>query len=215
MNKIISISVWGDNPRYCLGAVKNAHLAKDLMPEWKCRVFVDDTVPIYNRLLIKSVSNVELVEVDYKEVFGAFWRFYSMFDSEDNITIFRDSDSRISEREVRCVNEWIESDKKFSIIRDHGCHYEWPMLAGMWGIRGCLDESYLNKMNEYSNKYFWTSDQVFLTDVIWPLAKDNSMIHGFREVDWMRESRDANNFIGQGYNEKDEPIHNPEGYMIG
>ena len=123
MNKIISISVWGSKPQYCIGAIKNAQLAKKLMPDWKCRMFVDDTVPVEYQKQLYDMDNVEVAEIDAQGVFGAFWRFYSMFESDDNITISRDSDSRISEREVRCVNEWIESGKKFSIIRDHERFY--------------------------------------------------------------------------------------------
>jgi len=214
MNKIISISVWGNNPQYCIGAIKNANIAKKLLPDWKCRIFVDYTVPIEYQKQLYDMDNVEVAEVNSKGIFGAFWRFYSMFESDDNITISRDSDSRISEREVRCVNEWIESGKKFSIIRDHERHYDWPILACMWGMRGCLDESFLDKMNQYSNKHFYTSDQIFLAKEIWTLAEKNSMIHGFKEVEWMKESRDVDNFIGQGYNENDKPIYTSDGIKI-
>ena len=216
MNKIISISVWGSKPQYCIGAIKNAQLAKKLMPDWKCRMFVDDSVPVEYQKQLYDMDNVEVAEVDSQGVFGAFWRFYSMFESDDNITISRDSDSRISEREVSCVNEWIESGKKFSIIRDHERHYDWPILAGMWGMRGRLDDSYMDRMDQYSNQPFYTSDQIFLAKEIWPIAQNDSMIHGYKEVEWMRDSRDIDNFIGQGYNENDIPIYSsdPDGRKL-
>jgi len=214
MNKIISISVWGNKPQYCVGAIKNAELAKELMPDWKCRIFVDHTVPIEYQRKLYDMDNVEVAEIDSPGVFGAFWRFYSMFESEDNITISRDSDSRISEREVRCVNEWLESGKKFSIIRDHERHYDWPILAGMWGMRGCLDDSMMDVMNRYSDKHFYTADQIFLKEEVWPMAEQNCMIHGFQEIEWMKESRDIDNFVGQGYNENDNPIYSSNGSRI-
>lgn len=216
MNKIISISVWGSKPQYCIGAIKNAQLAKKLMPDWKCRMFVDDTVPVEYQKQLYDMDNVEVAEIDAQGVFGAFWRFYSMFESDDNITISRDSDSRISEREVRCVNEWIESGKKFSIMRDHERHYDWPILAGMWGMRGRLDDSYMDRMDQYSNQHFYTSDQIFLAKEIWPVAQNDSMIHGYKEIEWMRDSRDIDNFIGQGYNENDIPIYSsdPDGRKL-
>lgn len=217
MNKIISISVWGSKSQYCMGAIKNAQLAKKLMPDWKCRMFVDDSVPVEYQKQLYDMDNVEVAEVDSSGVFGAFWRFYSMFESDDNIIISRDSDSRISEREVRCVDEWIESGKKFSIIRDHERHYDWPILAGMWGMRGRLDDSYMDRMSQYSNQHFYTSDQIFLAKEIWPIAQNDSMIHGYKEVEWMRDFRDIDNFIGQGYNENDIPIYSsdPDGRKLG
>jgi protein O-GlcNAc transferase len=209
MNKIISISVWGDSPRYCVGAIRNAEIAQKLLPDWKCRIFVDNTVPTKYINQLHVMENVEVAEVDDKRVFGAFWRFYSMFESEDNITISRDSDSRISEREIKVINEWLTSNKKFSIIRDHDRHYDWPILAGMWGMKGTLEESLLDKMIEYSKNHFYTIDQIFLAKEIWPIAQNDCFIHGFKEIKWMTESKEQikHHFIGQGYDENDNPIY--------
>lgn len=209
INKIISISVWGDNPRYCVGAIKNAKLAQSIFPDWKCRIFIDDEVPSKYLSQLVNMPNVEISEVDDLSTYGAFWRFYSMFQNDDSIVISRDSDSRLSEREKRCVDEWIRSDKKFSIIRDHERHYDWPILAGMWGVKGSLNNSLYDKMTHYSRNHFYTVDQIFLSQEIWPIAKNDSLIHGFKEVEWMFQSRELikYNFIGQGYDENDNPIY--------
>jgi hypothetical protein len=207
MNKIISISVWGNSPRYCIGAIRNAEIAQKILPDWTCRIFVDNTVPLKYINKLHDMKNVEVAEVDDEGVFGAFWRFYSMFESEDTITISRDSDSRISPREVKCINEWLTSGKKFSIIRDHERHYDWPILAGMWGMKGMFSLNIKDIMLRYSNQHFYTSDQIFLKDVVWKEAEIDSMIHGFLEVDWMKQNRDINHFIGQGYDENNKPLY--------
>lgn len=207
MNKIVSISVWGSNPQYCIGAIKNAEIVKKLLPEWKCRIFVNDSVPIKYQKILYTMDNVEIAEVDSDDTYGMFWRFYSMFESEDNISISRDSDSRITEREVRCLNEWLKSDKKFSIIRDHERHYDWPMMGGMWGMKGMLDDRVYDFMKKYSEYHQYAIDQVFLKDVVWPIAQNDCIIHGIRETKWMCENRNVDNFIGQGYTDKDIPIY--------
>ena len=207
MKKIISISVWGSKPAYSVGALKNIELAQKIFPDWICRIFVDDTVPTNYVEKMLEFPNVELAQVENDSIFGAFWRFYSMFQNENDIVISRDSDSRLSERELRCVNEWIGSDKKFSIIRDHHRHYDWPMLAGMWGMKGKLGDDILTIMEKYAQHHFYTSDQIFLKDIIWEDARKNCMIHGFLEIDWMKETRDKFNFIGQGYNENDDHLY--------
>jgi hypothetical protein len=210
MAKIISISVWGDDPAYSIGAIKNAQIAQKLFPDWKCRIFVDGTVPKHYVEHLLKMPNVEIAQVDDENMFGAYWRFYSMFQSDDDIIISRDSDSRLSERELRCVNEWVESDKKFSIIRDHYRHYDWPMLAGMWGMKGKMSDSTFKEMKKYARQHFYTSDQIFLKDIVWKDAEKDSMIHGFLEVDWMMEKRDNVHFIGQGYSKNDEPLYSEE-----
>ena len=207
MRKIISISVWGSNPSYSIGALKNIELAQQIFPEWTCRIFVDGTVPTHYVEQMLEYTNVELAQLDNDHLYGAFWRFYSMFQNEDDIVISRDSDSRLSIREKKCIDEWLESDKKFSIIRDHHRHYDWPMLAGMWGMRGKLNDEVFSLMEKYAQTHSYTVDQVFLKDVVWPIAEKDSIIHGFLEVEWMKETRDLNHFIGQGYDENDNPLY--------
>jgi hypothetical protein len=207
MSKVISISVWGNKPAYSIGAIKNIQIAQELFPDWICRIFVDGTVPTHYVEKMLEYSNVELAQIDDSNLYGMFWRFYSMFQSEDDIVISRDSDSRLSEREKRCVDEWLESDKKYSIIRDHHRHYDWPMLGGMWGMKGRLDDEILSSMEKYAQHHAYAGDQVFLKDVIWPEAEKDSIIHGFLEVDWMRETRNDEHFIGQGYDENDNPLY--------
>ena len=35
--KVIAFSLWGDNPKYTLGALQNLSLAKLVYPDWVCR----------------------------------------------------------------------------------------------------------------------------------------------------------------------------------
>ncbi|NDD73049.1 MAG: hypothetical protein EBZ52_07745 [Actinobacteria bacterium] len=41
MNKILAISVFGNNPRYVIGVYKQVHLAKYFFPEFERMIFVD------------------------------------------------------------------------------------------------------------------------------------------------------------------------------
>ena len=43
MKKIIAFSLWGDQPKYTVGAIKNADLAKEIYPDWTCR-FISDSL---------------------------------------------------------------------------------------------------------------------------------------------------------------------------
>ena len=123
--------------------------------------------------------------------------------------ICRDSDTRLIEREKKCIDEWIESDKKFSIIRDHPNHFEFPIIATMWGMKGKIDSIYLEKMKEYEKNHNYLSDQYYLADVIWPIAKNNSMIHEIGNDSWFSKERQQENpvFVGQGYYEDNKPIY--------
>ena len=58
--KIIAFSLWGNNPKYTVGAIKNADIAGKLFPEWICRFYIGKSVPEN----IVSLSTV-----------WAFWEF--------------------------------------------------------------------------------------------------------------------------------------------
>ena len=64
---------------------------------------------------------------------GMFWRFLAA-DHLSDIVLSRDTDSRLNKREKAAVDEWLNSDKDFHIMRDHPYHAT-EILGGMWGCR--------------------------------------------------------------------------------
>ena len=38
MKKTINFSIYGDNPKYLIGMIKNIELAKELFPDWVVRI---------------------------------------------------------------------------------------------------------------------------------------------------------------------------------
>ena len=48
MKRVISFSLWGDNPTYNIGAIKNAEQAKILYPEFECWFYVHENSPKRN-----------------------------------------------------------------------------------------------------------------------------------------------------------------------
>ena len=68
-------------------------------------------------------------------------------------------------------------------------------------------------MQKYSKRHQYIIDQVFLKEVVWEIAKEDCMIHGFQEVEWMKD-RSETDFVGQGYTRNDEPLYNDVGQKI-
>jgi hypothetical protein len=206
MQKIIAFSLWGDDPKYCIGAVRNAQLASKFFPEWECWFYYDKKVPRAYIDVLKDFNNVKVILVEHQS-FGAFWRFFDM--REGAIVLSRDCDSRLSEREKHIVDDWLKSGEKMCVIRDHINHYEFPILAGMWGIKDGLPEDTLNSMKRYWSSHTYTIDQLYLRDVVWPELKTNCKEYGIKETLWMRESYPhiGRHFIGQTYNEYEYPIY--------
>ena len=42
--KVVSFSLFGSNPLYCVGAIRNSELMSEIFPEWEMWVYHDDTV---------------------------------------------------------------------------------------------------------------------------------------------------------------------------
>jgi len=205
MNKIISFSLWGDNPKYGVGAIRNAQLAKKYFSEWACHFYYDSSVPNIYIKALQEFDNTLLIETD-RTVFGAFWRFRSMV--KGTVVLSRDTDSRLSIREKQIVDDWLVKGNKLCIIRDHANHYEFPILAGMWGIIDGLDDSDIENINQYNHPTY-LMDQFYLRDKIWPKYSNNAVVFGLKETVWMRETYPSigKHFIGQTYDENESPVY--------
>jgi hypothetical protein len=208
--KVISFSLWGQDQRYFIGAFKNCELALKLYPEWKCFFYIRKDSNGEQIKNLKTYPNSVVIEVDSTDnKRGLFWRFLPVFDKSIDVTIIRDCDSRLTEREVLAVDQWLKSDKSFHIMRDHPYHNT-EILGGMWGVKNKLidlgGELTFDIISTYKDEY--QEDQRYLREEIWPRVKNDCMIHDefFGGIKFPSERIDYNDFIGQQYNELDIPI---------
>jgi hypothetical protein len=191
---------------------KNLNIANEILKDWICYIYHNSELPKSAINKFSSFKNAKLIEIDELIGHGVFWRFLPFFENENNICVSRDADSRITEREVSCIDEWLKSDKKFHIIKDHTQHYGVPIMAGMWGMKGKMSETILDNMKNFINSsdWYYGKDQDWLAS-LWESIKNDCLIHGIRETTWLKESRvemkDPFNFIGNGWTENEKPIY--------
>jgi hypothetical protein len=217
MKKIISFSLWGNNPIYTIGAIRNAELTNEIYPTWTSRFYCGKSVPndIINKL--KSIPNCEVIIMNEEGNWeGMFWRFYACEDSD--IMISRDTDSRLNLREKFAIDEWLNSDKDFHIMRDHPYHTT-EILGGMWGCRNGILKNMKSLINEYKKGNFWQVDQNFLKEKIYPMVKNNSYIHDeFFNYNLNRKkfptNRDKGRFVGQAFDENDKVLHEKHSLLV-
>ena len=207
-NKIISFSLWGDNPKYTAGAMKNAIIAPEFYPGWICRFYVGSDVPEHVIEKLAEHSHVQIVDMLGTGWNGMFWRFFAA-DGDDTV-ISRDTDSRLGHREKAAVDEWLESDKDFHIMRDHPYHAT-EILGGMWGVRNGLLKGIGKMINEYSRGEYddkYQVDQNFLREKIYPIVKDHAMVHDefFEHKPFPSQfPRYPGDFVGQVFDEYNRP----------
>jgi len=174
---IISMSAYGSDPKYTIGAVENAKLMPIIYPGWKLKVFTH-SVPsdIVSKLGAFGAVVVNMNGQDIRG--GMFWRFLPISDPDVEFVACRDSDSRINVREKAAVEAWMRSNKICHIMRDHRYHHhpQYPIFAGMWGIKGgTANIRDLIANWPFSGQY--CDDLNFLREKIWPLVQDNICVH--------------------------------------
>jgi len=205
--KIIAFSLWGDSPKYCVGAIKNAEIAQTIYPDWTCRFYIGKSTPQSYISQLISLKNTEVfIMKEPGNWVSTFWRFLAVDDYSTSIVLLRDTDSRISLREQAAVNEWISSDKAYHIMRDHPQHGT-PILAGMWGVKKPIDINFYKSITSFPLQNYYGIDQEFLAKIVYPTAKNSSIVHDeFFDKKPFPIKRNGIEYVGQVFLEDDSTI---------
>lgn len=222
--KVISFSLYGNNPKYTIGAIKNSELKDTFFPDWEMRVYHNDSVP--SEILEELKGNgVVLVNTGVDQGFcNAMWRFAPASEKVECF-ISRDCDSRLFERDAVAVQEWLDSGKCFHIIRDHPGGHAWEISAGMWGARGCFVEDIQSKIDQYIQTSSWVNDravdQRFLQEIIYPRALESLFLHdeyfNYEGIGTpIKRDRKLDNFafIGEPFDENDNQLEDHRAMII-
>jgi len=195
---VIAFSLWGGDKLYCQGAVENIKYAEKYYPGWKCRFYAAQNCPAISELIehdcevVKMLHDCESIDRTQSDWHmdinnqAMLWRFLALDDPDINVTIFRDCDSRVGERDAQAVREWLNSG--LPMHRMHECKEHWnaQVMGGMWGMRneciGGVQQSiadYLNVYRQIRNEPWIFVDLWWIMDVVWPNFKDHCMGHGY------------------------------------
>ena len=219
MKKILSFSLFGNNEIYSSGAIENAKRHKKFFSDWEMRVYHNESV---DSKVIDTLNLLGCITIDTFEdtnYFATMWRFYPMSEEGVLYTISRDCDSRIFERDEESVNEWIESGKKFHIIRDHPEGHWWPINAGMWGYKNDGSLNLIDLINYYKKNNYRphenTIDQHFLKDMVYQTAIKDCYLNdeyfnyeGFGEKIKRDRKMDDFAFIGEPFDKNNNQLTN-------
>lgn len=213
--KIISFSLWGDNPIYTVGAIRNAELAETIYPDWQCWFYVGTSVPssVVNDLEARD-NCVVMKREEEGDWSGMFWRFLPASNPLVDVMISRDCDSRLNLREKEAVDAWLESDKSFHIMRDHPYHTT-EILGGMWGVKHPKLKNLNLLMAAYQGGEFWQVDQNFLKEIVYDKVREDSLVHDeFFSNKLFPSGRVGKEFVGMAFDENDAPLHPEHMEMI-
>ncbi len=83
--KVISFCLYGTDPLYTIGAIKNAKAVKELLPDWNSMFFCADDVDENVITEIKKYGGIVKIMDSNESFTGMFWRFLPI--SYDEVTI--------------------------------------------------------------------------------------------------------------------------------
>jgi hypothetical protein len=211
--KYLSFSLWGDKPIYNVGAIRNSELWKTIYSDWQMVLYYDNSVP---KMTLNKLEKNDVILINSTGVpYDSCWRFFASDIEDCEFVVFRDCDSRISEREYSAVEQWIRSGKTLHVMRDHPAHgvpfgaNGLGILAGMWGIKSkkinlteMINQFLIGKSNYYG------IDQTFLQS-IYSMFENDRMCHDeFFQGTPFPMKRKNGRFIGERINYDDTPLTN-------
>jgi len=206
--KYISFCLYGDDLKYYKGAEKNLILINELLPDWTPVIYYSpsnfrleflDTLKELGGHLI----DVSTIEISKYLTYPMFWRYLIFFES--GYSIVRDLDSRISEREVNYINNWVNSELDYFIIRDHPWHSLVP--GGLVGLK-LNDDKIKNFFIDFvkNNGLGWGTDQEMLSKYFENVDKKNVYYCGFDDETNYIKRDNLDFFIGIQLDEDDKPL---------
>lgn len=231
MKKVITFSLWGEDAKYCTGALRNAELAPEIYPGWTCRFYLSGQKPEYNSdTPIGVMSNTVryLMQMDHVEIVtadeppnwrGMFWRFRPASEDDVDVFISRDCDSRLSLREAQAVEEWLASPQLVHSMGDHPYHFNpsQALMGGMFGMKRYACPEMRKIIDLFLSQYpdAWQCDQSFLKDHIWPIVQHKVMAHSDMHAGCnpFPSDRHDKDFVGAVIGPNDERLH-PEHHKV-
>ncbi|WP_417260828.1 hypothetical protein [Celeribacter sp.] len=204
MKRLISLSLYGSDPIYLQGALRNVRLQKVHFPTWTTRIYASQEIPATLIEQLKAEGAEVVAKVRQNNIDGMFWRFLPVGEPDVDAVIVRDTDSRLTARERAAVDQWIDSGKSLHIMRDHPLHRV-VMLGGMWGCRGGKIPDINELLGQWNLAQKKGYDQDFLNDKIYPRFSQDCFIHSelYRyqgeQVHPFPVPRDGGEFIGCVY----------------
>ena len=139
MKKNISTCLFGSSPsayhRYAKFAPQSAKFCQEHLPDWRFRLYHDNTVNNEIIHTLKKIGNVDLIEMPTsKGREGCFWRFLAFDDSD--ITVCRDLDWKMQQNDILIIKDFENSDSLVQFL--WACHNRKDSKTKRYYMAGCV-----------------------------------------------------------------------------
>jgi hypothetical protein len=175
---VVAYSLYDNAEKYITAFRKNCELINEAFPNFWIYLFIGNDFDHSILDNLHDISNLKIIETGFSGHKNMAMRFTTIDYEEVGIAFSRDCDSYVNRRDKYCMTKFIESDKKFQIIRENMSHYT-EILGGMWGIKqGLLGFKIKDKIDQYYKNIApgYGDDQRFLTQEIYYHVRPYSQV---------------------------------------
>lgn len=168
--RIFTFCVYGTQPKYCQGMVRNLEYITTHFPEFEVWIDIGADVPASYKATYSSFPRVRLFEHAIANGRLMSYRFFHIDDPDVELMLVRDADSRIGPRDIWCIQQFLASDKKIFTIRDH-IYHGMPIMGGQWGMRKIpgfnMRTAYVTFYKGSVPSAAYSSDQNFIAQAVY------------------------------------------------
>jgi len=162
--KVFSFCLYGTNANYYTGLLENYKAIQEWFPDFQMILYKGICDPSWT-----FPEGIRVVETGREGAINALYRYVPL--STEEIGFVRDADSRITERDKWCIDEFLKSRFSYHIIRDHRWHRS-KIMAGLFGWKKPLA---VDLPLDTDASYGF--DEVILTSHVYPRVVADSLVH--------------------------------------
>ena len=204
---LVSFSLYGNDKKYIIGALKNARIVQEFGQNWQSVFFLGTEVPQEIENDLTRLGAIVRRKKNSWHSNGMFWRFMAINEFDYDYLIFRDVDSRISQRELDAIEQWKSSGKTLHIMRDHP-HHNAIILGGMWGVTSAAKRANIVWENSFNYGLNHGEDQIFLQQEVYPALRNSIHLNDsfFSLLPWRSTfptERDGSNYVGESVDQNE------------
>lgn len=162
----ISFCLYGQyTDKYYRGLMENVDIIRRHYPTWDIHVYAAPEAVEF----VSGLVGVTCIPTGQTGIVNTLYRFLSTLDSRYSIVCVRDTDSRMHDRDRRCIRQFLASEYMVYTIRDHPWH-RYRLMAGLWGTKRNANvftrDQFYDYYNTHSSSASYVFDATFLDAVV-------------------------------------------------
>lgn len=161
---------------YRVGAIENAKMCKEFYPDFTPLFYMYRGLTEIAGELKSLGAKVVLKKTQLPGWGSMHWRCTPLIEGGFDVCLFRDTDSRPSIREKVLVDKFLSSKFNFHSIRDHPMHKR-KVMGGMWAAKKTTEEIKEVIYSCFNTNLQYGFDENVFDQKLWPLIKEDCLIH--------------------------------------